>query len=210
MKVGVMKLAVAASIILFVLAIVFFGSSASGKNDFYSTSYGLSEFKTKIADAMKNANHDGKNGLDENDVQNGDGLKANAQITGPSFGNALAINSSSINLSATNPAINESSPFALERDSNSTLINQSAENETKSILSAEGSINSGDDSISTGSTFSQNSSVSPAGVHFNNQGAFNGMWSMEASKHGFGRNAINDRIALSGNFDVQKSVSFKG
>jgi hypothetical protein len=35
------------------------------------------------------------------------------------------------------------------------------------------------------------------------------VWSMEASQHGFGRNAIYDRIALSGDFDVQKSVSFK-
>lgn len=202
-----MKLAVVASIILFVinLAIVGFGSSASWKDDSFSTSNGLMDFRTKIADAMNSINHDKENGFGANDEQKGDGLMANAPST-----NSSASNTSALNSPAPNSSVNSSSLFALEKTPNSTLINQSEKNETKSILAAKRSIDSGDNSISTGSTFSQNSSISPSGIHFNNQGAFNGIWSMQASKHGFGRNSINDRIALSGNFDVQKSVSFKG
>jgi hypothetical protein len=33
---------------------------------------------------------------------------------------------------------------------------------------------------------------------------------MQAEKQGFGNSGINDRMALSGDFNVQKSVSFKG
>ena len=53
-----MELSGAVPIILLVLVIVLSSSAASGKDDFYSTSSGLSEFKTKIAAAMKSADHD--------------------------------------------------------------------------------------------------------------------------------------------------------
>jgi hypothetical protein len=153
---------------------------------------------------MIKANQDVKSGFSANDEQKDDVLKANLSSINSTAGNASAINSSEPNSS-----INESSLLALEKDSNSTLINQSAENENKSVLSAKGSTNSRD-ALPGGSTFSQNSDISPTGVHFNNQGSFNGMWSMQAIQLGFGRNGVNDRIALSGNFEVQKSVSFKG
>ncbi len=198
-----MKFIVAALMILFVLVMVGFGSSTSWKEDSYSTGDGLTEFKTKIADAMIKANHDVKSGFNATDEQKDDGLKANLSSINSTDGNASAINSSALNSS-----LNESSLLALEKDFNKTLINQSAENENKNVLSAKGVSNS-KDAIPAGSTFSQNSAISPSGVHFNNQGSFNGIWSMEASKHGFGRNGVNDRIALSGNFSVQKSVSFK-
>jgi hypothetical protein len=57
---------------------------------------------------------------------------------------------------------------------------------------------------------SQSDSVSPSGIHSDNQASFNGDWSMQANKQGFGNSGINDRMALSGDFNVHKSVSFKG
>ena len=199
-----MELAGAVPIILLVLVIVLSSSAASGKDDFYSTSNGLTEFKTKIAAAMKNADHDKENGFSAYNELKGDGYKANEPINNSSKGNASTINSSVINSS-----IDDSLLLASKNNSNIALINQSAENETKSFSPAKVATNSKDYSASNGSSFFQNSTISPSGVHFNNQGSMRGMWSMEASQHGFGRNAIYDRIALSGDFDVQKSVSFK-
>ena len=199
-----MELAGTVPIILLVLVIVLSSSVAGGKDDFYSTSNGLTEFKAKIADAMTSADHDKENGFNANDEQKGDGYKANQPITNSSKGNASTIKSSVINSS-----IDDSLLLASKNDSNIALINQSAENETKSLSSAKVATNSKDYSASNGSSFFQNSTISPSAVHFNNQGSMRGMWSMEASQHGFGQNAIYDRIALSGDFDVQKSVSFK-
>ena len=199
-----MGLAGAVSIILLVLVIVLSSSVASGKNDFFSTSNGLTEFKAKIAAAMKSADHDKENGFSASDEQKGDGYEANESINNSLKGNASTINSSVINSS-----IDDSLLLASKNDSNIALINQSAENETKSLSSAKVATNSKDYSASNGSSFFQNSTISPSGVHFNNQGSMRGVWSMEASQHGFGRNAIYDRIALSGDFDVKKSVSFK-
>ena len=178
-----MKLAVAISIILLGLnsAIVGLGSSASWGGDSYSASDGLMDFKMKMADALSSINHAKEYGFDLNNERKADVVKANASSI-----NSSGINSSAISTFASNSS--EVKPSAFSLPPKSLLSNQSAENKTKAVLS---------------------SSASPAGFHFNNQGSFNGFWSMQASKHNFGSSDINDRMVLSGNFDVQKSVSFK-
>jgi hypothetical protein len=179
-----MKLAVAISIILLGLnsANVGLGSSASWGGDSYSASDGLMDFKMKMADALSSINHAKEYGFDLNNERKADVVKANASSINPS-----GINSSAISTFASNSSEVKPSAFSLPLKS---LLSSSqlAENKTKAVLS---------------------SSASPAGFHFNNQGSFNGFWSMQASKHNFGSSDINDRMVLSGNFDVQKSVSFK-
>jgi hypothetical protein len=92
---------------------------------------------------------------------------------------------------------------------NSSFDNQSSENRTLGIRPGENST-SKNGSDSGGSMLSQSDSISPSGIHSDNQAFFDGDWSMQAGKQGFGNSGIYDRMALSGDFDVHKSVSFKG
>ena len=94
-----------------------------------------------------------------------------------------------INSSATN--ISGSGSLISMLTLNSSMINQSAEN-------------------NTGPIEQERDSTMPTGIHLNNQGSVNGFWSMQSSRHGAGRSGINDRMVLSGDFNVQKSVSFGG
>jgi hypothetical protein len=125
--------------------------------------------------------------------------------------NAGAINSSELNLSEFNSSETEQSRLGSSQNSseNSSFVNQSLENKTLDILPGKNST-SRTASNSGGSMLSQSDSISQSGIHSDNQASFNGDWSMQADKQGFGRSGINDRMALSGDFNVHKSVSFKG
>ena len=92
---------------------------------------------------------------------------------------------------------------------NSSFVNSTLDNRTSDIQPAKNStLNTG--TSSGGSMLSETSSTSPSGLHFDNQASFNGIWSLQAGKQGFGNSGINDRMALSGDFNVKKSISFKG
>jgi hypothetical protein len=183
-----MKLAVAISIILLGLnsAIVGLGTYVSWSENSYSASDGLMDFRMKMADALSSINHAKENGFYLNNERKADGIKANTSSINTSSINSSGINSSNVSAFISNSSEVKPSSFSLPPKS--LLSNQSAENKTLAFLS---------------------SPASSAGFHFNNQESFNGFQSMQVSKHSFGSSGINDRMVLSGNFDVQKSVSFK-
>ena len=74
-------------------------------------------------------------------------------------------------------------------------VNHSLENKTLDILPGKNSTSRAA-STSGGSVLSQSDSISQSGIHSDNQASFNGDWSMQADKQGFGSSGINDRMAL--------------
>jgi hypothetical protein len=124
----------------------------------------------------------------------------NQGVSNVSNANVSSTNSSDANRSTTNLSDRDLSTGYL------ILNNSSAPNRGVGNKSEYGS----PESDSGGSMVSQSDSISPSGLHFDNQASFNGIWSMQASKQGFGNSGINDRMALSGDFNVKKTVSFKG
>jgi hypothetical protein len=190
-KVGIMKVAVGIVIVLIgftsavqALSLLTNASLADISNP---GSDSLANFKMKMADALSRVSHTTENS------HNADNGLNSSELTNNSFD----LNSSELKL-----------PL-FSQPPNSSLMNQSAENETKSDAIGRNWTVSGADSVNGGLSLSQSSAVSPSGIHLDNQGSFNGYWSMQASKHGIGRSGINDRMVLSGDFNVQKSVSFK-
>jgi hypothetical protein len=163
------------------------GSSGMSDN-FYSANDGLNDFKMKMAQIISNAP-----GINSSEVSTEAG-QAKVGTIQNSMQNFMQ--------NSTNNSTRNSSR-------NSSYDNSSLDNRTSDIQQAGNStLNTG--SSSGGSMLSQTSSTSPSGLHFDNQASFNGIWSLQASKQGFGNSGINDRMALSGDFDVKKSISFKG
>ncbi len=202
--------------------------ASSGLSDnFYSANDGLNDFKMKMAQIMGSANQGKENSVNVENQGAANGLNALVSDANSSDVNRSANNQSAHDLSTVNsipfesPAPNtrafnssesnssESEGSQLASTQNSSSVNQSIENRTLGIQPGKNST-SKNGSDSGGSMLSQSDSVSPSGIHSDNQASFNGDWSMQANKQGFGNSGINDRMALSGDFNVHKSVSFKG
>lgn len=175
-------------------------TSSETSYNFYSVNSGLNEFKTKMAEIISSANQEEVNSANVENQETASGLNALVPVA----------NSSELNLSEINPSAEQSGLASRQNSSlNSSILNQSLENKTSGVGPGNNST-SRTGSDSGGSTLSQSSSVSPSGIHLDNQASFDGDWSMQAGKQGFGNSGIYDRMALSGDFDVHKSVSFKG
>lgn len=175
-------------------------TSSETSYDFYSVNSGLNEFKTKMAEIMDNANQKGENSANMENQETASGLNAFVPDV-----NSSSLNKSENNSSAEQPEL----AFPQNSSLNSSFLNQSLENGT-SVVGSGNNSTSETGSDAGGSMLSESGSVSPSGIHSDNQASFNGDWSMQAGKQGFGNNGINDRMALSGDFDVHKTVSFKG
>ena len=175
-------------------------TSSGTSYNFYSVNSGLNEFKTKMAEIIGSANQEEENSANEENQENAGGLNAFVPVANSSELNPPEINSSA-----------EQSELASPQNSsqNSSFFNQPLENRTSGVGPGNNST-SRTGSDSGGSMLSQSSSVSPSGIHSDNQASFDGDWSMQAGKQGFGNSGIYDRMALSGDFNVHKSVSFKG
>lgn len=208
-------------------------ASSSTSDNFYSANDGLNGFKMTMAQIMGSANQKenianvenqetagGLNafvpGVNSSDVNlSSDNLSAHDPSTvnlipfkSPAP-NASAANSSEFNLSESNSSADQSQLASPQNSSlNSSLVNQSLEKGTSGVGPDKNST-SKTTSNSSGSMISESGSISPSGINFDNQASFNGDWSMQAGKQGFGNSRINDRMALSGDFNVQKTVSFK-
>jgi hypothetical protein len=234
MKVGMVKV-VLGIIVGAVIVLVGFASAvhddlgfmtSSGLGgDFYSASNGLNDFKMKMSQILGSINQGKQNSVDAKNDGKANGFEANA----PSI-NSFDVNRSSINLSNDNistvntpifrsfglvTGVSNLSKFSSSEGKspqlaflkNSSLFNQSLENKTEAVQDSRNlTLRTG----TGGSNLSQIGSASQSGIHLDNQASFNGVWSMQAEKQGFGNSGINDRMALSGDFNVQKSVSFKG
>ena len=175
-------------------------TSSETSYNFYSVNSGLSEFKTKMADIMGSANQGEENSANVENQETASGL--NAFVPGA--------NSSELNQSENNSSAEHQELASPQNSSlNSSFVNQSLENRTSGVGPGNNST-SRTGSDSGGSMLSQSDSISPSGIHSDNQASFDGDWSMQAGKQGFGNSGINDRMALSGDFNVHKSVSFKG
>lgn len=168
--------------------------------NFYSVNSGLDEFKTKMAEIMGSTNQEEENSANVENQETAGGL--NAFVPGA--------NSSELNLSGINSSAEKSELASPQNSSlNPSFVNQSLENRTSVIQPGNNSA-SKTVSDSGGSMLSQTDSISPSGIHSENQASFDGAWSMQAAKQGFGNSGIYDRMALRGDFNVHKSVSFKG
>lgn len=175
-------------------------TSSQTSYNFYSVNSGLNEFKTKMAEIIDNANQKEENSANMENQETASGL--NAFVPG--------VDSSELNQSENNSSAEQKELASPQNSSlNSSSVNQSLENGPSGIGPGNNSTsNTGSDT--GGSMLSESGSVSPSGIQSDNQASFNGDWSMQASKQGFGNSGINDRMALSGDFDVHKTVSFKG
>ena len=144
-------------------------------------------------------------GLSDNFYSANDGLNDFKMKMAQIISNAPGVTSSEVSTEAGQAKLE-----SMQNSSqNSSFVNSSLDNRTSDIQPAKNStLNTG--SNSGGSMLSQTGSTSPSGLHFDNQASFNGIWSLQAGRQGFGNSGINDRMALSGDFNVQKSVSFKG
>jgi hypothetical protein len=159
-------------------------------DNFYSANDGLNEFKMKLAQIMSSADQGKENGVNEE----------NQGVSNVSNANVSSTNSSDANRSTTNLSDRDLSTGYL------ILNNSSAPNRGVGNKSEYGS----PESDSGGSMVSKSDLSSQSGLHFDNQASFNGVWSMQADRKGFGKSGINDRMALNGDFNVHKSISFKG
>ena len=146
----------------------------------------------------------GSSGMSDNFYSANDGLNDFKMKMAQIISNAPVINSE-VSTEAGQPKLG-----SMQNSSqNSSFVNSSLDNRTSDIQPAKNStLNTG--TSSGGSMLSETSSTSPSGLHFDNQASFNGIWSLQAGKQGFGNSGINDRMALSGDFNVKKSISFKG
>jgi len=199
-------------------------------DNFYSANDGLNDFKMKMAQIMGSANQGKENSVNVENQGTTNGFNANVSDANSSDANRFADNQSAQDLSTVYPILfnssasnaragNESEYSSSESEqpqlastqnsSQNSSVNQSLENRTFGIQPGKSST-SETASDSGGSMLSQSDSISPSGIHLDNQASFNGDWSMQAGKQGFGNRGINDRMALSGDFNVHKSVSFKG
>jgi hypothetical protein len=198
-------------------------------DNFYSANDGLNDFKMKMAQIIEGANQGKENSVNVENKGVANGLDANVSGVNSSVVNRSAINQSAHDFSTVKPILFKSSApngravnssgFNLSEfntteaeqssSQNSSFVNQSLENGTLGIGPGKNST-SKTGSDSRGSMLSQSDSISQSGIHSDNQASFNGVWSLQAGKQGFGNSGINDRMALSGDFNVHKSVSFKG
>ena len=151
----------------------------------------------------------GSSGMSDNFYSANDGLNDFKMKMAQIISNAPGINSSEVSTEAGQPKLGSMQNSSQNSSWNSSSVNSSLDNRTSDIQPAKNSsLNTG--SSSGGSMLSETSSTSPSGLHFDNQASFNGIWSLQAGKQGFGNSGINDRMALSGDFNVKKSISFKG
>lgn len=118
---------------------------------------------------------------------------------GSSLNNFAAINLSSINSTAVNNSTAINSTTVNSTEINTTAINGSAKGEDS--VEAKG----GSDSVS----LSGSSSATPQGVASDSKASFKGFWGMEAKQKVIGKNGINSKTFLSGDFEVDKTVSFQ-
>jgi hypothetical protein len=234
MKVGMVRVALGI-IVGAVIVLVSFASAVhddlgfmtrSGLGgDFYSASNGLNDFKMKMSQILGNVNQGIQNSVDAKNEGKANGFEVNALYINLFDVNRSSINLSNYNTSAVNTPIFRSSGLGtgvsdlskvgssedkspqLAFLMNSSNVTQSLENKTKDIQDSRNLTSS---MGSGSSTLSQIDSTSQSGIHLDNQASFNGVWSIQAEKQDFGDSGINDRMALSGDFNVQKSVSFKG
>ena len=150
----------------------------------------------------------GSSGMSDNFYSANDGLNDFKMKMAQIISNAPVINSE-VSTEAGQPKLGSMQNSSQNSSWNSSSVNSSLDNRTSDIQPAKNStLNTG--SNSGGSMLSQTGSTSPSGLHFDNQASFNGIWSLQAGKQGFGNSGINDRMALSGDFNVKKTISFKG
>jgi hypothetical protein len=108
-------------------------------------------------------------------------------------------NSSLQNSSLQNLSINSS---AL----NSSVLNSSA---AKSDITEDQKLKSNEADAASPTTLEGNSSVGLNGVSTSSKANFNGYYGMTASRHEMGKSNIKSKIALSGAFEVDKTVKFQ-
>lgn len=97
---------------------------------------------------------------------------------------------------------------------NSAAINSTAVNSTEiNITAINDSARDGDSVKAEGGSgavsLSGSSSASPQGVASDSKASFKGFWGMEANQKVIGKNGINSKTFLSGDFEVDKTVSFQ-
>lgn len=199
-----LRIVIGAVIVLMGFTFVVHGLSMATSSEtsynFYSVNSGLNEFKTKMAEIMGSANQKEENSANVENQETASGLNASV----------LDTNSSELNQSENNSSTGQPELASPQNSSlNSSFVNQSLESGTSGVGPGDNSV-SKTGSDAGGSMLLESGSVSPSGIHSDNQASFNGDWSMQAGKQGFGNNGIYDRMALSGDFDVHKTVSFKG
>ena len=234
MKVGMVKVALGIIVGVVIVLVGFasaihedlgFITSNGLGGDFYSASNDLNEFKMKMSQILGSMNQGKQNSVDARNEGKAKSFEADAPSICLFDVNRSSINPSNENASTVNAPIfkprglgngvsNLSKVGSSEGKSqqlmflmNSSFVTQSSENKTKDI---QDSRNLTSRTGSGGSILSQIGSISQSGIHLDNQASFNGVWSIQAEKQGFGNSGINDRMSLSGDFNVQKTVSFKG
>lgn len=186
-----MKIALGIIISLLCLISVIQGASFWANHDASDNFNSLVEFKMRVADAL-------------------DSIKKDKKISSSADSSRSPWNRSTIGMNSSSSAIYPSD-ICLNglnsSESGPSSDNQSSENATKSIQPKRDSI-ADSATLSSGLDLSQRIDSSPSSVNFYNQGTFKGIWSIEARKHEIGSSRINDRMILSGDFGVQKRLSF--
>ena len=94
---------------------------------------------------------------------------------------------------------------------NSSALNSSALNSSAALsdITEDQKLKSDVAESASPMTLEGNSSVGLNGVSTSSKANFNGYYGMTASRHGSGKSNIKSEIALSGSFDVDKTVKFQ-
>jgi hypothetical protein len=135
-------------------------------------------------ESFKSTRVDKKTNLMQPDIKNQNSSLQNSSIQNSSIQN-LSINSSALNSSA---------------------LNSSA---AKSDLTEDEKLKSNEADAASPTTLEGNSSVGLNGVSTSSKANFNGYYGMTASRHETGKSNIKSKIALSGAFEVDKTVKFQ-
>ena len=130
-------------------------------------------------DSLKSTKEDGKNNSTRPDINN-----QNSSIQNSSLHN-LSTNSSALNSSALNSSVGLSD------------------------LSEGQKLRSDEAEAASPTTLEGNSSVGQNGVSTSSKANFNGYYGMTASRHEIGKSKIESKTALSGAFEVDKTVKFQ-
>ncbi len=122
-----------------------------------------------------------------------------AMQKGSNLNNFAANNLSSVNSAAANNSAAINSTAVNSTEINMTAINDSArEGDSVEAKGSSGTV-----------SLSGSSSASPQGVASDSKTSFKGFWGMEANQKVIGKNGINSKTFLSGDFEVDKTVSFQ-
>lgn len=98
---------------------------------------------------------------------------------------------------------------AKESNTNDNPLNSSSINNLSATNSSGLNKTAANSSATNSTEINGSSSVSPQEVGSNSKASFNGFWGMEANQEGIGKNGVNSKTFLSGDFEVDKTVQFQ-